>query len=369
VAGQETGVQVHLSPIRVHGTVRLGTKPARGFHLTIFSDDAVIPGRGGEDAVTAATTDEEGEYEATLWSAGKYSLSLTNPRGTPATAKWQDLEPPEEVIDFQLDEASVSGIVEDQAGKAVEGAAVVLRWQGSDNTSTRVAFSAADGTFQFPMVASGPAALQAHRESENGVIDAADAFFTSLATARREAARTGGRVIFGDSREDGWDDDWWDDDRRATRFDRLDLNDDGFLSRSEWPADTWIFDRFDRNDDDRLSRSEIRNPDLDRDELLEERFQANDLDRDGRLSSREWWGRDTQFELLDRNGDDYLSLTEVLERNPEDYRLFTRRFQELDRDRDGLLSEREWTGNLAEFSRRDRNNDGFLSLDEWLRRT
>ncbi len=164
VAGQETGVRMDLTPIRLHGSARLGTKPAQGFLVNIFSDDAVIPRRSSEDAVATATTDEEGEYEATLWSAGKYSLSLTTPQGTPATAKWQDLEPPEEVVDFQLDEASVSGAVEDQAGKAVEGAAVVLRWQGAENTNTRVAFSGADGTFQFPMVTSGPAVLQAHRE-------------------------------------------------------------------------------------------------------------------------------------------------------------------------------------------------------------
>ncbi len=247
---------------------------------------------------------------------------------------------------------------------------------------------------------------------------------TDCATARQEAARTGGRVIYGDSREeDRGDDDWGNDDRWADRFDRLDLNGDGFLSRSEWPAEVPFFDRLDRNDDGRLSRAEIQNSGLDREDLVEERFRANDVnrdgrlslaewwgrddrfelldrnddgyvsrsellsrivdrgdtmeerfrendrDRDGRLSAREWWGRDTEFELLDRNGDGYLSLTEALERNPEDYRLATRRFQELDRDRDGRVSEREWSGSLTEFNRRDRNGDGFLSLDEWLRRT
>lgn len=164
VAGQETGVEIDLTPIRIHGTARLGAKPAQGFHVNIYSDDAVIPQRKDEDAVAVSTTDEDGEYEAKLRSAGKYSLALTTPRGTPATAKWQDLEPPEEVVDFQLDEAGASGVVVDEAGKPVAGAAVVLRWQGPENTNTRAASSEKDGTFYFPMVTTGPVVLQAHRE-------------------------------------------------------------------------------------------------------------------------------------------------------------------------------------------------------------
>ncbi len=164
VAGQETGVTIDLSPIRVHGTVRLGTKPGQGFRVDIYSDDAVIPQRTGEDAVAAGTTDEEGEYQATLWSAGRYSLSVTDPHGTPATAKWQELGPPEEVVDFQLDEGGVSGIVMDTSSKPVEGAVVILRWQGPERTNTRAGFSGKDGAFSFPMVTTGPVVIQAHRE-------------------------------------------------------------------------------------------------------------------------------------------------------------------------------------------------------------
>jgi hypothetical protein len=163
-AGQETTVEVGLSPIRLHGTVRIGSNPAPGFRIDVYNDDALIPHRIAEDAVAVATTDEEGEYEATLWLAGRYSLAVTTPRGAPASGKWQQLEAPEEVVDFQYDEAGVSGVVVDEVGKPVEGAVVLLRWQGLELTETRGVLSAADGSFSLPMLAAGPVVLEAHRE-------------------------------------------------------------------------------------------------------------------------------------------------------------------------------------------------------------
>jgi hypothetical protein len=44
----------------------------------------------------------------------------------------------------------------------------------------------------------------------------------------------------------------------GSRFDRLDLNDDGVISLSEWPGDRGSFDRLDRNDDGVISRREYR---------------------------------------------------------------------------------------------------------------
>lgn len=106
-----------------------------------------------------------------------------------------------------------------------------------------------------------------------------------------------------------------DDDRWTTRFDRLDRNDDGYLSRSEWTGDDRVFERLDSNNDGRLSLVELRNRDFDRGDLLDERFRESDVNRDGRLSMAEWWGRDEAFERLDRNNDGYLSREEVLSRN------------------------------------------------------
>lgn len=42
------------------------------------------------------------------------------------------------------------------------------------------------------------------------------------------------------------------------RFDRLDTNNDGVISRAEWSGDQRTFDRLDRNDDGVISRREYR---------------------------------------------------------------------------------------------------------------
>ena len=78
-----------------------------------------------------------------------------------------------------------------------------------------------------------------------------------------------------------------DDDRWTDRFDRLDRNDDGWLSASEWPRDERRFDLLDRNNDGRVSRSEFQDRDFDRG-TWEERFADMDTNRDGRLSRNEW---------------------------------------------------------------------------------
>ncbi|HYG62500.1 MAG TPA: hypothetical protein VEL74_07950, partial [Thermoanaerobaculia bacterium] len=45
------------------------------------------------------------------------------------------------------------------------------------------------------------------------------------------------------------------------------------------------------------------------------------------------------------------------------------RFEDMDDNRDGLLTTREWNGRRGDFDRLDRNNDGRISLYEWLRQT
>jgi len=163
-----------------------------------------------------------------------------------------------------------------------------------------------------------------------------------------------------------------DDDRRNDRFERLDRNNDGYLSASEWPREERRFDRLDLNNDGRVSRSEFQDRDFDRRDTLAERFAEMDTNRDGRLSRNAWTHGEDAFERLDRNNDQYISRDELLNRDWNDqddlYPRNESRFRDLDQNRDSRLSRNEWTGSRDFFDRMDRNDDGYLSLNEWLGR-
>lgn len=175
--------------------------------------------------------------------------------------------------------------------------------------------------------------------------------------------------------QDRWnDDDWWDDDRWGPgpadwvgEFDRLDRNDNGYVSRNEWTGTERVFERVDRNEDGRLSRTEVQRWDEQRGERLEERFYESDRNRDRRLSEREWWGNDLAFERLDVNGDNYLTWREVRDRDRYGYRAEDRQFNQLDRNDDGRLTKSEFRGSRWQFERIDRNDDGWITVAEWRR--
>jgi len=104
------------------------------------------------------------------------------------------------------------------------------------------------------------------------------------------------------------------------------------------------------------------------------RFQGMDRNRDGRISRSEWRGNDVSFENHDWNGDGILSGDEVRpgggnavwddDRDDRDDGRWEDRFGRFDRNDDGYLSEAEWPGDLRTFDRIDLNNDGLLSLRE-----
>jgi Ca2+-binding EF-hand superfamily protein len=111
------------------------------------------------------------------------------------------------------------------------------------------------------------------------------------------------------------------------------------------------------------------------------RFQAMDTNRDGRISRAEWRGSDQSFRTHDWNGDGVLSGDEVRPgasrqwgeeddfdqtRRPE-FRNWTERgFTNLDRNRDGRIERAEWFYDREGFIRADRNRDGVLSRTEFL---
>jgi len=154
------------------------------------------------------------------------------------------------------------------------------------------------------------------------------------------------------------------------RFAGLDTNHDGQISRAEWPGNDVSFNQHDWNGDGVLSGIEVT-PGVQRpgggdeeDDILA-RFNSLDVNHDNRISLTEWTGQRAAFERLDLNDDGFLVLDELLLGNNSK---LARAFRALDVNHDLRLSLSEWRGDPAQFDRLDTNNDDFLSLTEFSRR-
>jgi Ca2+-binding EF-hand superfamily protein len=161
------------------------------------------------------------------------------------------------------------------------------------------------------------------------------------------------------------------------RYQSMDDNNDGVISRSEWRGSDQSFRRHDWNNDGVLSGDELATGWQRRDSRDEDRygdrdqptdwtvqeFRRLDGNRDGRISRQEWRYDDDTFRRVDRNNDGIISEREFLGEEGFDQNPATR-FDALDVNHDGRVSRREWTGSSETFSWLDRDNDGVLTRDE-----
>ena len=168
------------------------------------------------------------------------------------------------------------------------------------------------------------------------------------------------------------------------RFQGMDTNHDGEITRNEWRGSDTAFRNQDWDGNGVLSGDEVRpgarrqtnwNQDWNRDGIVDQqdtmiaqRFNNYDVNRDGRVSSGEWTGNQTLFRRLDTNRDGYLTMNEYT--NNGGYRsdnqggpAFT--FRTLDRNRDGWVTRNEWNMGTAEFNRLDVNRDNRISEFEF----
>jgi Ca2+-binding EF-hand superfamily protein len=95
------------------------------------------------------------------------------------------------------------------------------------------------------------------------------------------------------------------------QFSSFDVNRDGWLTRPESRMTSIEFDRFDANRDNRISRSEFDNVAGAADpSTYYDRFAVVDVNHDGWLTRSEWRGTETTFTRLDSDRDNRLSRTE-----------------------------------------------------------
>ena len=160
------------------------------------------------------------------------------------------------------------------------------------------------------------------------------------------------------------------------RFQALDRNNDGRITRDEWNGSERSFQSHDWNGDGELSGNEVRAGAQRNTELADHdpnRFERNlnwtqanfnslDHNRDGRLSANEWHFDLETFRRVDANRNNSISLQEFLGEGVDDVRDDS--FDNMDWNNNGRVERSEWYGGTAEFNRLDVNRDGVLSRYE-----
>jgi Ca2+-binding EF-hand superfamily protein len=160
------------------------------------------------------------------------------------------------------------------------------------------------------------------------------------------------------------------------RFQALDRNNDGRITREEWNGNERSFRNHDWNGDGVLSGNEVRsgaqrnteladhNPNVRERNLnwTQANFNALDHNRDRRLSANEWHFDLATFRRVDRDRNDSISLQEFLGEGLDDER--DESFDEMDWNNDGRITRTEWHGGAGDFNWLDRNNDGVLTRYE-----
>lgn len=162
------------------------------------------------------------------------------------------------------------------------------------------------------------------------------------------------------------------------RFQAMDRNNDGVISRDEWQGNARSFTVQDWNGDGRLSGEEVRigarrNVNWEQADHNPNRFERNlswtaaaftnlDHNRDGRLARNEWHFDAETFQRVDGNRDGALSRAEFLGGDDDDAR--DTNFDDLDWNNNGIVERSEWYGSAVSFNALDKNRDGRLSRFE-----
>ena len=171
---------------------------------------------------------------------------------------------------------------------------------------------------------------------------------------------------------------------RAMRFQDMDRDNDGRISRAEWNGSDQSFKVHDWNGDGVLSGEEVRpgarrvegqgrerdfeTPDREYefDDWTVGGFNGIDHNRDNRITADEWHFDRESFRRADHDQDGVISRSEFLSEDVDQDDDREDRFAYLDVNRDNRISRDEWHGTRASFDVLDDNRDGVLTRAEVL---
>jgi hypothetical protein len=152
------------------------------------------------------------------------------------------------------------------------------------------------------------------------------------------------------------------------RFPNLDANRDGVISRAEWRGNANSFRVRDWNGDGVLSGDEVRmgaNPPAaslearDYSMTVDDRFDYLDANNDGSVSENEWDGTLDTFDRLDRSRDGRLTRAELGAVRP------ATAFSAVDTNRDGRITMNEWPWSRRTFIEQDEDSNGSIDRREY----
>ena len=153
----------------------------------------------------------------------------------------------------------------------------------------------------------------------------------------------------------------------SMRFRRMDTNNDGAVSRSEWRGNAQAFNTYDWNNDGVLKGEEVSvaaqrrgsRTGQDVEIASDDRFDYLDINGNGYVDTNEWDAGRNAFDRLDTNNDGRLARGEFNTANTG------ANFAAIDMNGDGRIRLDEWPWSHTAFDRQDANGDGVVSRTEY----
>ena len=148
----------------------------------------------------------------------------------------------------------------------------------------------------------------------------------------------------------------------------LDLDKDGKLSRAEFKGSRIVFASVDADHDGYISKAEATRAYLAfvGRMAIEEKaqaFKAMDKNKDGKLSDTEFSGPKSLFSAIDANHDGFVTRAEAAKAFEDHVHvaMVVAGLKAMDKNKDGKLTPEEFTGSIAEFLKLDVDKDGVIT--------